>query len=111
MDPKRRALRPIAAHTRYGDAGALPVNLPMKTESEKGWSNLIKGIHGFLLRHPLSTIIIKLADSEMVAADSAQYSSKVAWCLPGFGKGPIRDRGRMTSGREFRMAEVSASLR
>jgi hypothetical protein len=33
MDPKRRALRPIAAHTRYGDAGALPVNLPMKTHS------------------------------------------------------------------------------
>jgi hypothetical protein len=27
MEPKRRALRPIASHARHGDARRLPVNL------------------------------------------------------------------------------------
>jgi hypothetical protein len=47
MEPKRRALRPIALHARHGDARRLPVNLD-ENRIRKELVEFHKGNHGFL---------------------------------------------------------------
>jgi hypothetical protein len=76
MEPKRRALRPIASHARHGDARRLPVN-PDENYIGKGLVEFHKGQSRISWGIPLAPIMIELAHSEVVAPDSPHYFSKV----------------------------------
>jgi hypothetical protein len=76
MEPKRRALRPIAPHACHDDTRRLPV-IPDENCFRKGLVEFHKGQARISCREFPSHQMIKLAHSEVVAADSPHNFSKV----------------------------------